>query len=253
MHEDSIFLTLTYNDENLESPRLIYPHFQKFMKDLRDRQGYEPDQRITYMVTGEYGDKNKRPHWHALVFNYRPKDATKHYRTQLGHQVYTSKALTDLWKRGNCEFGDITLDSASYVARYAAKKLTHGRDQDHNYHPFHRTSSRRAIGRTWIEAFWQQTFAHGFVNLPNGTRAAIPRYYRDWLRTHKFDEYMRYVTEVRPGIADLAEQNARQEQLYYFTQILNLQPGWPYPLTRAKVKETILKSKFKQLQERLKL
>ena len=73
MHSDNIFLTLTYDEAHLASDRLIYEDFQLFMKRLREKENRDKEQKITYMVTGEYGDKNKRPHWHALIFNYRPQ------------------------------------------------------------------------------------------------------------------------------------------------------------------------------------
>ena len=75
----------------------------------------------------------------------------------------------------NFEFGSVTLESAGYVARYAAKKLAHGKDDEHDYHPIHRTSCKRAIGRSWIEKYYQHTFDHGLVVLPNGQKSKIPR------------------------------------------------------------------------------
>lgn len=250
MHEDNIFLTLTYDDANLESPRLIYDHFQNFMKDLRYREAHK---KIPYMVTGEYGDQNKRPHWHALLFNYRPCDAIKHYTTDRGDTVWHSKYLQDLWGRGNIEFGSVTLDSASYVARYSAKKLTHGNDQDHDYHPIHKTSSKHGIGRSWIEKHYKHAFSNGFVTLPDGQVTNIPRYYVDWAKNHRPDVWRHYVTEVRPQIIKLAESKQRKEDMEYISDCLNYKGGANYPMSRPLVKETILKRKFKQLQEHLKL
>lgn len=251
MHDDNIFLTLTYNEESLESPRLIYKHFQDFMKRLRE----STPNKITYMVTGEYGEKNKRPHWHAIIFNYTPNDPKPKYITELGEQVYTSQKLTDLWSYGNIEYGTVTMDSASYVARYAAKKLTHGKDQEHDYHPIHKTSSKKAIGRTWLEANYIHTFQNGFVVI-NGTQMKIPRYYVDWVKKHHPDIWLTYVTEVRPKIIKLAEQAQIQEDIEYQLQ-LELQKAlkgrYLRPKTKKNVKETILKSKFKRLQENLKL
>ena len=73
MHEDSIFLTLTYADEHLKSPRLVYKDFQDFMKRLREKtQRIESStfktqkNGISMMVTGEYGSKTQRPHWHPI-------------------------------------------------------------------------------------------------------------------------------------------------------------------------------------------
>lgn len=259
MHEDSIFLTLTYDDEHLKSPSLMYPDFQGFMKRLREKvnRGVDKDdpkfKKIPIMVTGEYGDKTKRPHWHALIFNYRPHDLVHHRTTDHGDRVWTSTELSTLWGNGLCEFGDITLDSANYVARYAAKKLAHGRDNEHDFHPVHKTSSRYAIGRSWIERYYKHTFENGFVILPNGEKSKIPRYYVDWAKEHKFDIWKKYVTEVRPELIKAAEKKARREEIEFLSDIANYKGGAGYPLRRSLVSERILKSKFKRLQEHLKL
>lgn len=258
-HNDSIFLTLTYNNENLKSDRLQYLDFQLFMKSLRElvtRDIHDPDVRkslyIPFMVTGEYGDKTKRPHWHAILFNYRPADAKFHYKTDRGDDVFTSATLDKLWKRGNLEFGSVTLDSANYVARYAAKKLGHGHDQNHNYHPIHKTSSRRAIGTSWIERNFQHTLENGHVTLPDGSPSKIPRFYLDWAKKHQPRLWEYYITTVAPRVQALATEAARKEEVEDLTNMLNAEPLC-IPMKRARVKETILQSKFKQLQERLKL
>lgn len=260
MHKGNIFLTLTYDEEHLTSDRLQYKDFQNFMKSLREtvtRKAYSKSHKdelyMPMMVTGEYGELNKRPHWHALIFNYFPDDAKPKYKTKDGEHVYTSALIDKLWKKGNTEFGSVTMDSAGYVARYAAKKLVHGHDQDHDYHPIHKTSSRRAIGRSWIEKYYKHTFDHGFVTLPNGQTTKIPRYYTDWVKKHKPDVYIKYATGKRIEIQTLAEISQRKEELEFHSNAITYKGGAPYPTTRSKVKETILQSKFKKLQEHLKL
>ena len=250
MHEENIFLTLTYNDASLVSQKLIYADWQKFMKSLRKTT----NNYIPYMVTGEYGELNKRPHWHAILFNYRPTDAKHKYSTDSGEQVFTSEKLDNIWKKGNLEFGTVTMESAGYVARYSSKKLVHGQDHEHDYHPIHRTSCKRAIGRSWIEKYYQHTFENGFIVLPNGQTSKIPRYYQDWCKEHKPELYFYYISEVLPKIKKKAEIAARKEEMEFFSSVANYKGGLhAYPRQRAKVKETVLKSKFRKLQEHLKL
>lgn len=260
MHQSNIFLTLTYSDAALTSPRLNYSHFQLFMKSLRERitrdvTNTETIDRlyVPYMVTGEYGDKTKRPHWHAILFNYAPEDSKYHYSSDRGDKVYTSKLLQDLWGNGNIEFGSVTMDSAGYVARYSAKKLVHGKDQDHDYHPIHKTSSRRAIGRSWIEKYFEHPFNHGYVILPDGTHSKIPRYYVDWAKQYKPNLWEHYVTKILPKIIESSQEKIKREEIEYISEQMNYRGGRGYPLTRSKVEETILKQKFKRLQELLKL
>lgn len=261
MHENNIFLTLTYSDSELTTSALDYKHWQLFLKRLREKRtrGVKDklllrQLKIPSMVTGEYGEKTKRPHWHALLFNYWPKDAKPFRKTETGHQVYKSKEIEDLWGKGFIEFGEVTLDSANYVARYAAKKLVHGQDQDHQYHPIHRTSSRYGIGRSFIEKHWKDVFNYGYVVLPNGQKASIPRYYIDWLEKNKPEEYKEFICTVRLKQQAEMEIKARKEELDYLSEIMTHRKGrHGYPKTRSQVKHTILQSKFKNLQEKLKL
>lgn len=205
------------------------------------------------MVTGEYGEETKRPHWHALLFNYRPNDQQKIRETELGHAVYTSKTLSDLWGRGRIEYGDVTLESASYTARYAAKKLVHGPDESHDFHPIHKTSKSHAIGKRWIEKYWKQTFDLGFIYLPNGQKTKIPRFYVHWFKKNKPSEWATYVTELREENQKKAAAKAREEETLYLIELMNLPYGYPRPWSRDRVKLTILQQKFKNLQEKLKL
>jgi len=252
MHEHNSFITLTYSNKHLTNTKLNYEDFQLFIKKLRNTQ----NQKITYIVTGEYGELNKRPHWHALLFNYRPSDQKKYCITDNGDQIYTSNNIEKLWGKNDpsttpTQIGEVTIDSAGYVARYASKKLIHGKDGDHPYDPIHKTSSKRAIGRSWIEKYYEHTFTNGYVHLPNGTKSKIPRYYSDWCRKFKPDLYYHYITEVRPKIISDAEARSRKEELEFIASVLSKQGK--YPLTRKQVKETILKQKFKQLMQHLKL
>jgi len=255
-YENNIFLTLTYDQEHIGDGKLHYRDFQLFMKKLR-KEIYESTldydkhkHRISYMVTGEYGDKTKRPHWHAIIFNYSPSDK-KFLRNDPDQPTFTSEIITNLWGNGSTMFGNVTLDSASYVARYAAKKLGHGKDQDHDYHPIHKTSSKHAIGKSFIEKYYQDIFNHGFVVLPNGQKAGIPRYYEDWFKKNHPDAYLKYLSTIKSEASILAQDKQKTENLEYLAQCEQATGG--LPLTKKQVSMTILKQKFKQLQERKKL
>lgn len=252
--DKNCFLTLTYSEENLESPRLIYRHWQNFMKKLRSEIGSHPDDRISVMVTGEYGDKGKRPHWHALLFNFIPDDKKIDRTTELGDRVYTSKFIDDLWGKGRTEFGDITLHSAGYVARYAAKKLVHGFDQSHDFHPIHRTSSRIPLGRPWIEKYWRQTFERGFIVLPNGEQAGIPRYYEDWFREQMPNHWMEYASTIKIEAQKKARASRENDDLIYLKNVDEQKKFWsPNPKTRNQIREVIQQRKHEGVLKGLKL
>lgn len=251
MHEKTCFITLTYDDEHLTSNKLIYDDFQKFMKRLRRSQN-DP---IGMFVTGEYGDKNKRPHWHAILFNYRPSDAEHKYTSDRGDRVFSSEALSKLWGKGTCEFGDVTLASAGYCARYAAKKLTHGQDQDHDFHPISKKSSKHAIGKKWLEKYWADVFNYGYV-IHDDIKLPIPRYYEKWLQKEMPDLWLRYVTETKIQKQTFAQKKSELEdsKLAEVRQRRTERGNFLYPVTQKEARKKILKSKFeKQLQAYLKL
>lgn len=256
MHPKNSFVTLTYSDENLTSPKLDYSHFQKFMKKLRKLQN-EP---IGVFVTGEYGDRTKRPHWHAILFNWSPADATYHRSTDRGDRVYRSATLDAVWSHGITELGSVTFESAGYCARYAAKKLIHGHDDTHDFHPISKKSSKHAIGKKFLEQFWPDIFNEGHIVLPDGNTCSVPRYYEKWFKENKPTEWLRYVTETKEkkilrassraekDLKEYVEANVKRSALAASTGILR-----GHIPTRAQAREKILNAKFKLLQSYLKL
>nr|QJB20886.1 MAG: replication initiator protein [Microvirus sp.] len=194
MHEKNSFITLTYDDEYLPKDRkLDYRDFQLFMKRLRKLQ----DEPIGVFVTGEYGDKTKRPHWHACLFGWSPSDPKFKYTNERGDQNFSSETLTNTWGLGLSEFGQVTIHSASYCARYAAKKLVHGADGTHEFNPISRKSSKHAIGKRFLESYYKDIFSVGKCVLRDGTHCSIPRYYEKWLKEKHPDEWLRYIRDVK--------------------------------------------------------
>ena len=268
MHEQNSFITLTYDEENLTSEKLQYQDFQKFAKRLRDhifrshqenietKEDYEKI-KISIFVAGEYGDRKKRPHWHALIFNWRPPDCEYKYSNERGDQVYSSRSLSDLWPFGISEIGSITLESAGYCARYASKKLTHGPDGTHDFEPISRRSSKNAIGKKWIEKFWPDVFNLGFLVLPNGQQCGIPRYYEKWFKKTHPTLWEHYVTVTKQKIIDDAIK--KEAKISLEEKKINLlrsaQMGLDYKRqrTRNEARKKILEQKFKQLNQHLKL
>lgn len=120
MHRDNCFVTLTYNDEFVpEGSTLVKRDLQLFMKRLRKVKGAG----VRFFAGGEYGELNKRPHYHLLLFNCGFPDMAFHARNARGECLYTSSELAGLWFQGFNTIGEITMDSAVYCAKYALKKV----------------------------------------------------------------------------------------------------------------------------------
>lgn len=259
MHRENSFITLTYSDEHLGDGRLRYKDFQLFMKSLRERFC---DREIPMAVTGEYGDEKKRPHWHALVFNFWPPDAVYKYKSERGDTCYSSEILQDVWKRGMVEVGSLTFESAGYVMRYAAKKLVHGNDQDHEFHPISKKSSKYAIGKSFIERYWKDVFSKGCCKigrysesgiLEDTVSCSIPRYYEKWLKDKKPEVWRAYVTEVKlPQMAKAESREAEERRLEFARNLERNVYRDGCEIKKNKVRERIINQKFAQLQERLK-
>jgi len=162
MHTDNCFVTLTYDDENLPfggpriRPTLHRPDFQKFMKRL-----IKKTKPIRLFYCGEYGENTLRPHYHALLFGYRPKDGSL-YSEKNDVNLYTSLELTNTWGLGHVTFGECTFESAAYTARYITKKINGDLAEQYyqdRTHPFSGMSRRPGIGLTWLEKYGADTYS----------------------------------------------------------------------------------------------
>lgn len=210
LHEENAFVTLTYAPENLPKPPSIDDRpLQLFFKRLRRRIA---PVRISYFACGEYGDLLSRPHYHALIFGWRPPDLRALSRKG-DIQLFRSELLDRLWQNGFTSVGAVTFESAAYVARYALKKITgdkaevHYRwvDPDtgevHQLKPeFIRCSLRPAIGKGWFDAFAAEVLQSDSV-VARGREMKPPRYY-DKLVEMTSPLYAEEIKSVRRGKAD---------------------------------------------------
>jgi hypothetical protein len=126
-HDENVFITLTYNPENLPPDcGLRKKDFQDFMKRLRKAF---PNNKIRYYHCGEYGDNTNRPHYHAILHGINFSDWCYLFDSPSGQPIYTSTTLEKIWSKGFVTIGEVTFESAAYVARYVVKKIT-GKGQD---------------------------------------------------------------------------------------------------------------------------
>ncbi|WNK12979.1 MAG: replication initiator protein [Microvirus sp.] len=180
MHAENSFLTLTYDDDHLPADRsLSVSHCQLFLKRLRAK--LEPT-RIRFFLCGEYGEQLGRPHYHAIVFGWFPSDAVLIKGTG-DMSLWSSQLLSSTWGHGFASVGQVSFDSAAYVANYATKKIT-GPSADAHYRgrrPEYLLMSRRpGIGRAWFDKFSSDVFPCDEV-IVNGVPCRPPRYYDNLL------------------------------------------------------------------------
>lgn len=122
-HQENCFITLTYDDWNLPE----YPskrHWQLFMKRFRKAVGVP----VRFFACGEKGTESGRSHMHAIIFGYDFKDKVFLKRSKSGLIIYRSPLLEQLWPFGISSIGDVSPESAAYVAKYSLKKKMSGVD-----------------------------------------------------------------------------------------------------------------------------
>lgn len=183
---NSAYITLTYDDAHLPHQASLHlPDWQNFAKKMRRDLGP-----FRFLMCGEYGDDNGRPHYHACIFGHDfadDRELVKH--NHQGDALYTSPTLRDLWGRGHVLVGDVTFQSAAYVARYVIKKR-HGKLNQEHYEwtdpetgeviirppEFVNMSRRKGLGHAYFMRFYKEIAAADSVVL-DGKQLRRPKYY----------------------------------------------------------------------------
>jgi len=202
VHEASLwpcncFITLTYDSDHVpiiaKNHTLHKRDFVLFMKRFRESQG--PN--IRFFQAGEYGEccavcqesrlKCKcqkfvpdlgRPHHHAAIFNYDFIDKY-FFKCKHGVTLYRSPLLEKLWPWGFSSVGDLTYESAAYVARYCLKKINGPRAESHYQErvPEYTTMSRNpGIANDFIREYYQDIYPKDSVH-HKGVALRPSRYY----------------------------------------------------------------------------
>lgn len=192
LHDSNCFVTLTYSDEHLPSDGgLHHEHFQKFLKRLRKH--FDP-LKVRYYMAGEYGSNFGRPHFHAILFGVDFDDKKILGKSPSGSILYRSDKLERLWPFGYSSIGDVSFQSAAYVARYVMKKVT-GDAARRTYEvvstetgevisrrpDYNAMSLKPGIGAGWFSKYSSDVFPHDRV-VHDGTPSKPPRYYDKLLK-----------------------------------------------------------------------
>lgn len=221
LHARNSFITLTYNDLCLPHDRsLNLDHFQRFMKRLRFKYG----KNIRFFHCGEYGEKFGRPHYHAIIFNLDFEDKTL-WKINNGQRLYTSQELSDLWPLGFATIGEVTFESAAYVARYVMKKITGPMAEDHysrldestgeiiSLKPEYTTMSRRpGIGKGWYDKYKTDVYPSDMVVMRGDKKMKPPRFY-DGLYEREYPSDMDALKAKRARSAFKQRDNNTPERL----------------------------------------
>ncbi|WNK13652.1 MAG: replication initiator protein [Microvirus sp.] len=219
LHTFNSFVTLTYNDENLPpGGALDKTHLQEFFKRLRSS-----GLRFRYFACGEYGDLNKRPHYHVLFFGEAfTLDRKKTNKSKHGGQNYSSAFLEAKWGLGIVQVSDFNYKTAAYTARYCVSKLS-GKmaEYEQTYSrvvpetgeiimvppEFALMSRRPGLGDGWYQRNKNDAFPSDFL-IHEGKKYPVPRFYTEKLKKE---------SEVIHKEVKLSRKHAQKKQAHNAT------------------------------------
>lgn len=223
------FVTLTYSNESLvelskkcesNDVNIIATESMRLFLE-RWRKKYKRSMRHWFVT--ELGDDNtERLHMHGIIYAEKPIDV---------------EDVKEIWKYGHVYIGDYcTLKTINYIVKYITKI-----DQSHpDYVP--KVLCSAGIGRNYIkrvEPFNLHDFrgekTQDFYRLPNGTKIALPIYYRNkcftdeereklWLQL--LDKNERYVLGVKISNVDTLEGAQRYWRVLERAQETNRKVGY---------------------------
>lgn len=215
-NKKSYFLSLTYNDYNLpfvnkNGKTLNLPTLKKsdptlFIKRLRKSQESKKN-RFRYYLSGEYGEKTKRPHYHMAIFGIEFPDAYCIGKSSSGYDIYGSDYLDDMWWYGNTTIQNLDFGSAEYISKHFTKIIT-GEKAENYYQgrlPEYSTQSRRpyGIGAEWIDKYYTDVFPRDKLSVNPDLKIDPPRYFTDRIRKQ---EKRKKSDPMKSGSLKLVEQ-----------------------------------------------
>lgn len=225
-YQNNAFLTLTYNNENLPTKDvvnketgelitghpLVKKHVQLFIKNLRREYEYHFNhQGIRFYACGEYGGRTARPHYHLAIFN---ADMTAWGDIKLqgnninGDALWSSEKIEKIWGRGFCIIGDLTPQSAAYIARYMLKKQK-GPAKKWYYESkgiiseYTSMSNKPGISRLWYEKHKNEYWISDRIIIPQRNKAPM---------INKTPAYFDKLLEAESGIESVERIKARRKE-----------------------------------------
>lgn len=228
LHKKTSFITLTYNDEELpnntrrpssqsltgrrrrpgqgkqvdnhahakthaheiqDEPSLSKGDLRGFTKRLNEDVRRRLGKGVKYYACGEYGDLTNRPHYHIAVYGEDFADDRIYWKqSNSKHPLWRSSRMKRLWPHGDADIGELTFESAAYIARYIMKKITGTKAADHYRREdkegreywlepeFNVMSRRPGLAKEWFMKHQSDVYPSDSV-IVRGHPAKPPRYY----------------------------------------------------------------------------
>jgi len=212
----SLFTTLTYDEKMVPISQhgrlsLWKRDCQLFFKRLR-KENSKSDAMATikYFLCGEYGGQTKRPHYHALIFNADVRN------------IETS------WKFGSVHYGTVNDASVYYTLKYMMKTPPKRKRDDDREPEFRIMSKGIGLGYTQKTAVqkWHKADLENrmYLNLTDGKKIGMPRYYKDKLYSEEEREDCAYAGLLKARqLAEKDQLNPQQKHERILASYLNME------------------------------
>lgn len=207
----AFFVTLTYGHKHLPISKNGFRTLSKadaksFLKRLRtnieryhvrdgNRDNLKLAPKLRYFLCGEYGGKNGRPHYHAIILNCLPQH------------------IVDAWSKEGEEIGTFQIDSdvnqanIKYVLKYMHKDRTKRRGpSDDRQEEFQLMS--KGLGYNYVTDAtrrYHKDYKRTYTVLDAGIKLQLPRYIKEQIWSDKEEleeinaqciEFMRVETDL---------------------------------------------------------
>lgn len=166
----ALFVTLTFDTDHVPITEKGYmslskEKLQNFFKYLRKLHRVK----LKYYACGEYGGKTNRPHYHIILFNADKDKVAK------------------AWTQGTIHIGEVTAASVGYTLKYISKNGKIPAHKNDDRIPEFSLMSKK-LGDNyltpqmikWHKADYKNRM---YVNLLDGKKIAMPRYFKDKIYT----------------------------------------------------------------------
>lgn len=245
---DSFFFALTYDESNVDFSRpFVKTHIDKFLQDVRN--GLRGGGTFRYILVSEYGDLDRRPHYHFIVLTTRKFPTKGVYRLASGHQVRQNEFVELVrrsWPYGFVDDGGTpTAAAVMYTVGYALKEDDFSMDHEEElralrwcsqhhvkpprklrnlkpYIPFRRFSLRPGIGLDRETVSWVYRYMYNdgvnfrfSIDLGSGFVVPVPGVYLDKFAYYSDGDmtFSYLCKEIRKRQFDTVQQEALQESV----------------------------------------
>lgn len=166
--DQSCFITLTYNDENLPGFTLgdIAPDWEPFYRRL---ERYLKGQGIcdfAWYAAAELGYQDGRPHFHLILYGTDFIDGSSKQGTG-----FKNPELESLWKKGFIHIQPLTAASCNYICKHFRKS---------HYEKAFTPRGTKFLGRKFVEKYGECDIARTGKVIINGGFYPLPDSYRKW-------------------------------------------------------------------------